>query len=286
MGRERFFGMLEKESGLWRGELWIAEEVLKGLGLARSQHSLIDLAAGLEADICFFSYSSPIRAVAVDSGEMAELIEKGHGLGLACGVAVDGPFERLVGQMGFMEVMGLFANGNALKEALQKNVLAAEKELAAAAGAGADLLVLCDDIAYNRGLYFSPGHYNAFILPLYRRLRGAVSAGAPLGFHSDGNIESIMAGFYNEGYSLFSVEPEAMNLIDLSSRLPGDVVIIAGIKADWLVGPDFGQRETGEIKDYISTLARGRRIILSSACGIPHLPALERLKGIYRLLAG
>lgn len=284
MGRERFLRLLEKENRLLlRGELWVADEVLRALGLAHRQDSLIDFAAGVGADICFFSCSSTIQAQEVESGEMEGLVCKGHARGLACGVAVDGPFERLVRQLGFVEVMTLFQDEAALKEALQENTLSAEAEMAAAEKAGADLLILCDDIAFNMGLYFSPGHFKNLILPLYRRLRKAVGQGALLGFHSDGNIGSIIMDIYKEGYSLFSVEPEAVNLVELMESLPGDAVIISGIKADWLVGPDFGEKEIAEIKEYISSLVNGGRLILSSACGIFNIPAMERLRRIYEL---
>lgn len=285
MGRERFFRLLEKESQLfWRGELWVAGDVLRELGLTQRQYSLIDLAVRAGWDICFFSYSSPIQQVEKTSGEMEDMIKLGHACGLACGVTVDGPFERLVGKLGFMEVMSLFQDEAALRDALQQETLLAAEELAAAERAGADLLVLCDDIAYNRGLYFSPVDYKNLILPLYRQLKGTVGGDTPLGFHSDGNIESIIAGLYKEGYTFFSVEPEAMDLIGLSASLPREIVFISGIKADWLMDPDIEEKETDSIKEYIYSLVSGRKVILSSACGIARLSNLDRLKRIYRLI--
>lgn len=71
------------------------------------------------ADLCFFSYTGPIREIAAGSGEMASLIRNGSQYGLTCGVTVDGPFERAVRELGFMEVMHLLNKGDALEKCLR-----------------------------------------------------------------------------------------------------------------------------------------------------------------------
>ncbi|SHJ81447.1 uroporphyrinogen decarboxylase family protein [Desulfofundulus thermosubterraneus] len=267
-----------------RGELWISGEILRELGLEQTQESLITLSINIGADICFFSYTSPVQSLPVNSGEMRLLIKKAHALGLVCGVTVDGPFERTVREHDFIEVIKWFYNPDRLEEHLEKNTALAADELMAADNAGADLLILCDDIAYKRGLYFSPEQFKSILLPLYRRLKNSIKGGKPMGFHSDGNIESIISFLVEEGYSVFSLEPEAMHLVELCRRLPENVIILSGIKAGWLMGPDLDDNQEAEMLQYINDLKNSCKLILSSSCGLPDIRSLERLKKIYRLV--
>ncbi|NHM27267.1 hypothetical protein G7K71_09770 [Desulfofundulus sp. TPOSR] len=282
---ECYSSILEKiKRKIPRGELWISGEILRELGLEQTQESLITLSTSIGADICFFSYTSPVQSLPVNSGEMSLLIKKAHALGLVCGVAVDGPFERTVREHGFMEVIKWFYNPDRLEEQLKKNTALAATELEAADNAGADLLLLCDDIAYTQGLYFSPEQFRSILLPLYRRLRNTISGDKLMGFHSDGNIESIIISLIQEGYSAYSLEPEAMHLVELCRRLPENVIILSGIKAGWLMGPDPDDNEEAEMLQYINDLKNSCKLILASSCGLPDIRSLERLKKIYRLV--
>lgn len=265
-----------------RGELWISGEILRELGLEQTQESLITLSASIGADICFLSYTSPVQSLPINSGEMSLLIKKAHALGLVCGVTVDGPFERTVREHGFIEVIKWFYNSDRLEEQLEKNTTLAADELRAADNAGADLFILCDDIAYTQGLYFSPEQFRSILLPLYRRLRNTISSDKLMGFHSDGNIESIIISLIQEGYSAFSLEPEAMHLVELCRKLPENVIILSGIKAGWLMGPDPDNNEEANMIQYITDLKNSCKLILTSSCGLSDIRSLERLKKIYR----
>jgi len=267
-----------------RGELWISGELLRELGMEQTQESLISLCADIGVDICFLSYTGPVQSIPVYSGEMSLLIKKAHALGLICGVTVDGPFERTTREHGFLEVIKWFYDPARLREQLERNAALAIDELTAADSAGADLLILCDDVAYNRGLYFSPEHFKSILLPLYRKLKKAIRGSKLVGFHSDGNVASIIALLAKEGYSIFSLEPEAMPLADLCRRLPENILILSGIKAEWLMGPDPGNDETEEMIRYITDLKNRCRLILASSCGLSDVRSLERLKKIYKLV--
>lgn len=269
-----------------RGELWISGELLLELGFEKKQESLINLSLNIGADICFFSYTSPIEPLSVVSDNMSLLVQKAHSLNLSCGVAVDGPFERTVGEYGFIEVMKWFYETEQLKKELEKNAAIAAEELRAAEEAGADMFILCDDIAYARGLYFSPEHYKSLLLPYYQSLRKILKPFKPVGFHSDGNIQPVIGTLIDSGYSVFSLEPEAVPLMELIPALPSNVVILSGIKAGWLMGPGTIDDSLPEINEFIYNIKHryGRNFIMASSCGVSDMQSLERLKVIYGLL--
>jgi uroporphyrinogen decarboxylase len=269
-----------------RGELFIAREVLKELGREQTREALVALCAETGADLCFLSYGGSFGEMPVRAEEMALLVEKAHSLGMLCGVAVDGPFERTAGEHGFLEVLRWFGDPPRLREHLEESAEKAAAELAAAGNAGADLLVLCDDVAYGRGLYFSPAQFAEILFPFYRLLKKEAGDGRPVGFHSDGNVAPVVPHLVEAGYAFFSLEPEAVPLEDLGRRLPEGVFILSGIKAQWLTGPAPEEREEveKEIIRYITGLKNACRLVLASACGIFDRGGLERLKRIYALV--
>lgn len=162
----------------------------------------------------------------------------------------------------------------------------AVEELHAAEKAGADMFILCDDIAYTKGLYFSPEQFKNILLPYYRNLKKSIKGDKPIGFHSDGNIQPIIGTLIDSGYSYFSIEPEALPLDELLTGLPEHVSVLSGIKAEWLMGPDSIDSKIHEIIQFIQNIKNhyGRKIILGSSCGIADIQSLERLKVIYGIL--
>jgi uroporphyrinogen decarboxylase len=276
------YNLLQKmKNKIPRGELWISAETLEVLGFGQSQYALIDFSINIGADICFFSYTSPIQPLPVDSEKMGLLVSKAHASNLACGVTIDGPFERAVRKHGFMEVIKWFNKVDLLKEHLEKESRLAAREMEEADKAGADLLLLCDDIAYSKGLYFSPVQFLNNILPFYREIISTVKHGNVIGFHSDGDVLPIITPLVEDGFSVFSLEPEAVDLRELNLILPAEVIILSGIKSGWLMAPGPVDSDLSEVMQYVENIKRNCKLILASSCGITGHQSVERLKKIY-----
>lgn len=284
MNSEFIKHLFQDSSRVPRGELWVSGTVLKELGLAITQESIIILSADLGADICFFSYTSPIQNIPVQSREMKRLISKARNLGLICGVTVDGPFQRTVKEHGFMETMRWFYKRDGVERTLEHYTKLAAAEMEAAEESGADLIVLCDDIAYKNGLYFSPQQFSCRLMPLYKELKKSVKE-IPLGFHSDGNIEPILHSLCEQGFSIFSLEPEAMDLQVLCRDLPKSSVLLSGIKSAWLMTTGNPAHVfEDEFLHYINSLQRTCHLILASLCGLYDLNGLNNLRELYKIL--
>lgn len=266
---------------LLKAETWIAAEVLQRLQLEVGQFSIVKAAEIIGSDCCFFSFENPVGSLTAI--ELKKLIDYAHVRGFSCGVTVDGPFERMMGELGFMAALPLFYEREKAGQELLKYLAAAEAQVAAARRAGADLIIICDDLAYTKAPYISPAHFEDLLLPCYERLKAAAGDNC-CGFHSDGNLEVLLPLLKRLDFQVYSLEPEAMDLPALKRGLLSDAILMSGIKADWLLGEEeLGGREK-EIVQYINSLQGETGLILSSICGLYTAKSLDRLQQIYQML--
>ena len=285
MGRSRALSIIEGtgNGNLPRGEIWVAPAVLEGRGLPNSVAGVADLAAMLGADLCFLSCSGP-QAVSMEVEAQREAVSLVHGRDLACGVVVDGPWQRLAAYHGLIKLMARVGGrlGETEREVSSRAALVGE-EVRAWCEAGADLVLLTDDIAYNRGLYFSPALFTRLLLPHYRQvLRTACEHGVPTGFHSDGDLAILLPTLIDAGFSFFSLEPEAMNLSEVR-RLHGDgFSLISGIRAEWLSNAGGISTEAINLPREVSSLRHIGRLILASSCGLYEPSSAAFLEKVYR----
>ena len=289
MGRSRVLSVIAGTGDvvLARGEIWVAPAVLEGQGLPNNAAGVVELAARLGADLCFLSCRGP-QAVPNQAEVLREAVSLVHIRDLACGAVVDGPWQRLAERDGLIQLMARL--GGRLGETEQEVALQATvagEELRAWCEAGVDLVLLTDDIAYNRGLYFSPRLFTRLLLPHYREL--LLTAGerrVPTGFHSDGDLTLLLPALIDAGFSFFSLEPEAMDPSEVRHRYDDRFVLIGGIRAEWL--SDAGGSGVGhtDLRREISSLVSTGRTILASSCGLYEPSSVAFLKRVYRAADG
>lgn len=277
---------LSKDS-LVRGEIWVAPEVLASLGLPNNATGIAELAAILGADLCFLSCSGP-QPVPPQTKVLQAAVAEVHARDLACGIVIDGPWQRLVQSNGLIQLLERF--GTAFAQIQQEIVVQTtliHEEIRAWVRADVDLVLLADDLAYNEGLYFSPVVFNRLLLPNYRQfLQAANDLQVPLGFHSDGNLMRLLPTLVEIGFSFFSLETEAMDLAQVQCHFRDRAGLIAGIRAAWL-NPDRAawRLADDDMLSEIATLTHRGRLILGSACGLYHPASLAALREIYRITA-
>ncbi len=96
--------------------------------------------------------------------------------------------------------------------------------------AGADIIVLGDDYAHNKGPLFSPADFRTFILPRLRKMVDTIhDEGALVVKHSDGNIMKILDDIIDTGIDgLNPIEPVAGMDIGLIKEKYGNRISIWG----------------------------------------------------------
>ncbi len=286
MGRAKVLSVLagSRVDPLARGEVWVAPAVLESQGLPNDAAGVAHLAANLGADLCFVSCGGP-QAVPNQPEALREAVAAVHARDLACGIVVDGPWQRLTQSHGLFQLLErLGRHAGQVEQEVAAQAALVHEELNAWAGAGADLVLLADDLAYSRGLYFSPVLFASLLLPHYRQfLLAATDLHVPLGFHSDGDLMPLLPTLVEMGFSFFSLETEAMNLADVQDQHKDRVALIAGIAAEWLSSDRLAGISVDDVSAGISRLARGGRLILGSACGLYDPDSPAALREIYRV---
>lgn len=267
-----------------RGEIWIEPHVLKSIGLPNDAVGIAQFTDQINADFCFFSCSGsqPVKNSAPD---MKEAVEAARSLSLACGAVVDGHWQRLTYHNDLMLLLQkIISDPLELQELLSLQVDQAKTEMAAWVEAGVDLLLVADDIAYSNGLYFSPTHFEQFLKPCYETLFGLIKSKTfiPVGFHCDGNINSLIPELIDLGFVYFNLEPEAVNLEDILGNYGRRMFVMSGIKADWLYGENAAGNVTTDFPGNLPDLLKHGRLLLSSTCGLYQPSSVTALRSIYK----
>lgn len=261
-----------------RAEIWIAPSVLASEELPNSPSGVAELAKRLGADLCFLSCSGP-QAVTGDATQMRAAADRVHANGLACGALVDGPWQRLTDAEGLEPALRRLAAERDIDARIGALAQQAEQELSLWGKAGADMILLADDLAYNEGPLFSRSLFERLFLPRYRRFALAAPRGRPIGFHCDGNVTKLLPALLEAGFTFFSLEPEATRPSEVWQRHGQHVTLLSGIPAAWLataVPPS-------ELRSGLEELTGGGSLIMGSACGLFDPFCAERLKAIYCL---
>jgi len=96
--------------------------------------------------------------------------------------------------------------------------------------AGAEIIVLGDDYAHNRGPFMSPAHFREFVLPRLAKMVAMIrNEGAFCVKHSDGNIYSILEMIVSTGcHGINPIEPVAGMDLATVKRMVGDRVCLVG----------------------------------------------------------
>jgi len=108
------------------------------------------------------------------------------------------------------------------------------------------------DVAYQKGLFFSPEWYRKNLLPLHRKIfRFVSSRGLAVFFHSDGNISDIIPDLLDSGVRAVHPLEEncGMDMDRLFALYKNDMVFMGHMDLEKIIrGGDFSGALTGKIK--------------------------------------
>ena len=146
-----------------------------------------------------------------------------------------------------------------------------ERVLANAAGAGADVLMTGDDVAYRAGPLMSPDHFRRYVLPyLQKAVDVAHAHGLPFVKHTDGNLWPILDDLVATGLDgLDPLEPIAhMDIGEVKEKYGDRITLVGNVDCGELLPRGTEAEVVEAVKETIAKAAPGGGFILASSNSI------------------
>jgi len=137
--------------------------------------------------------------------------------------------------------------------------------------AGADIIVLGDDYADNRGPLFSPAVFGEFIQPRLKKMVDLIHEhGGKVVKHTDGNIWPILDAIVDTGIdALNPIEPAAnMDIAQVKAGFGRRVCLIGNIDCGHLLSAGTTEQVEQAVRNCIQAAGGGGGFILSSSNSI------------------
>lgn len=193
---------------------------------------------------------------------------------------LNGPMAGLITRQGFIKAMGTIVRDPAAINEIAQELLAVLKKMARAARInGFQAMAIADDIAGNKGLYFSFDYFRKILWPVYQAMAEIIKdQGLFVFFHSDGDIRKIIELLIQAGVDcLHPVDTQAgQDLYRLHQEFGQRICFMGHID------PITWSRERVQKEiDRAETEFKKGGLILGSACGLSMETFNEHFKNLY-----
>lgn len=297
--RERVIKALrgERADRIPRGEFFIADEFARsfrsegnaGNGIEFSNHRRV--VEQLDLDVASVAFSAgwvtleqPDQDCALDS-----LARWRVGSDRFLCALIDGPFSAAVKARGFNELMHYVRGAPRLaRELFRRGAEEARVVARAARDAGADGVILGEDIAFRKSTYLAPGDLRELYFPELRAAAHEIRAlGLAVFFHSDGNLTAVLDALaVCELDGVQGLEPESGMQISRVRQRVGDALTLWGnLSFDFLSALRTDAEIAVAVRALASSHGAGGKFIFGSCGGLVQGMNLETVRRVYRTLA-
>lgn len=198
---------------------------------------------------------------------------------------VDGPFSAAAKSAGLNALLHHIGGApHIARELFRRGAEETRVTAAAVRDAGADGVVLGEDIAYNRSTFVSPAQLHELYFP---ELQQAVAQLRALGlvtfFHSDGNLNALLDDLAACGLDgLQGLEPEAGMAIGAVRAWVGARLTLWGnLGFDFLSRPRSDEEIDAALRALVSANAQPGRLIVGSCSGLVQGVDVETARRVY-----
>jgi uroporphyrinogen decarboxylase len=180
---------------------------------------------------------------------------------------LNGPISGLIEDYGFFNAMTSTKRDPSLLSGIVTKLLReTEKKAKSAHDNGFRAIAITDDIAGNKGIFFSPHYFVDVLWPVYREIAEIVKgAGLFAFFHSDGDMRKVIGRLIEAGYDcIHPVDTQAgLNLYELKQQF-GERVSFMGQIDIMTLGEEPIRKEI----DLAENEFKKGGLIIGSTCGI------------------
>ncbi len=281
--RERIYNTLRgaPTDRLARGEMFIADEFIRAFSPAQTLERVIE---ELELDVVSIPLSAGWGAPQQPDADRAlQTIMQWRERERGVFALIDGPFSAAVKEVGFDTLMRYTRSApEAARRAFMQGADETRLVARAVRDAGADGVILGEDIAYNRAPYFSA---EALGTLYFRALHAAVddlhALGLAVFFHSDGNLNLVLDDLATCNLDgIQGLEPEAgMSIARARQRVGKRLTLWGNLGFDFLCV----ERTDEEIEQTINTIIQDSgKLIFGSCGGLVGGLNIETVRRVYR----
>jgi len=135
------------------------------------------------------------------------------------------------------------------------------------AESGAHVILLGDDLAYDKGPFISLNHLREFVFPyLAKEVELAHRLGLPVIFHCDGNVTSLVDDIVKAGFNgLHSLQPNAgVDIVSIKRKWGDTICLMGNLDLDYLLPLGKPEDVKAEVERLIREVAPGGGYILST----------------------
>ncbi len=205
--------------------------------------------------------------------------------GLFVVAVVSGPFQRIVEEKGLQLVLADIARDSVgIHRAIEREARAVNSLLEACTNHGANAVMIAEDVAFDRGSFFSPGMFHDVFLPLYSGFVDNVHRrGGFAVFHSCGNITNVMPDIVSSRFDGLSCQVECLDIMFLKRTFGAQITLFTGVSREFLENKPLSAKRKQRFSQIVKSLGANGGLVLSSSSGLHAPNMVDRLKELYRL---
>jgi uroporphyrinogen decarboxylase len=290
--RERVFKTLRSEpvDRIARGEFFIADDFVRDFFALREDAPIEfehhrEIITQLDLDLACVSVSAGWGALEQpDEPRAFEMLARWRAENdrFVCAL-MDGPFSAAVQARGFNELMHAIRGAPELaRDLFQRGADAARVIANAARDAGAEGVVLGEDIAYGKQTYIAPDDLRALYFPALRDLvRDLRARDLVVFFHSDGNLNAVLDDLVACQFDgIQGLEPDAgMTMRGTRARVGDAITLWGNLNFDFLSAPRADAEIARATRDVIES---NGRVIFGSCGGLVAGMNVETVRRVHR----
>jgi len=199
---------------------------------------------------------------------------------------VGGVFDSIYPLIGLGNyVKALYSYPNALRHVIEEMHGFNIEVIKLYAEAGAHVILVGDDIAYDSGPFISPEHLRKYVFPY---LAGEAEEAHKLGLHAmlhtDGNISSVIEEIVKAGFDgLHSLQPSAgVDIVQIKRDWGDRICLMGNLDLDSLLTLGKPEEVAAEVKRLIRQVGPGGGFILSTTNVLTRYTPPQNALSMYR----
>ncbi|MBT8342011.1 MAG: hypothetical protein HKP58_00350 [Desulfatitalea sp.] len=273
-----------------KGELWLGTRLFAPLGLKDDLQGHISLRKRLDMDILCLPVSVESDYHDVQGYRYFtpdHLVQAGKDApGLFHAAILDGPFQRMVDQLGLMKVLlDWRRNRKGLNEIYAAEASRVNALADACLETDVHAIVIADDIAASNGPYLNPTESGALFFPFFERMVSRIHGRKKYAMlHSCGNFTAYVPQLVQCGFNAFAAcQCEHLNLAALKTSYGQEITFMTGIPGDLIQAESITAAMKTSLKGLVKMLAETGGFILATSTGLYNPGHINRLTQIYQM---